>query len=254
MTRDEAAGVLRGQRLGRGLSVDDVAKATLLKGRVIEEFETGQAFVLDGYHKSYLRRYAEFLGVDGNAIVVAYTGTLAVETPEPERPGLDKVVRKRRPRSGASIFRRKRRLIPVAVASILILVVAVGLLANPPPFLVPEQPGNGAPTDHEPPATDVAPTDPTPPPDAGTGTSITTVKFSAMNERAWLEIRADGRVVFSGTLRPGDTTEAAGEYVVVIFGNAMHTHVSVNGQDQGLVSTDRTVMTQEYGIPDSHGP
>ncbi len=254
MTRDEAAEVLRGQRLGRGLSVDDVAKATLLKGRVIEEIETGQTFVLDGYHKSYLRRYAEFLGVDGNAVLAAYTGIPAVETPDLARPGPDEVVRKRRPRSGASIFRRRRRLIPVAVASILILVVAVALLTNPPPFLVPEQPGNGAPTEHEPPATGVTSTDPIPPPDAGTGTIITSVKFSATNERAWLEIRADGRIVFSGTLRPGDTTEAAGEYVVVIFGNAMHTHVSVNGKDQGLVSTDRTVMTQEYGIPDSHGP
>jgi hypothetical protein len=63
----------------------------------------------------------------------------------------------------------------------------------------------------------------------------------------------DGNVVFSGVLRPGDSTQATGNHVVVDFGNAMYTQVTANGVDQGVASPDKTVMTLEYGSP-AHTP
>ena len=76
-----------------------------------------------------------------------------------------------------------------------------------------------------------------------------TLRFAATTQRAWLEITADGNVVFSGVLRPGESAPVTGNHIVVNFGNAMHTQVTANGVDQGVASPDKTVMTLEYGSP-----
>jgi len=94
---------LREERLRRGLELDEVASATLIRGRYLEALELERYDLLpEGfYRRGFLRRYAEFLGLDaadagraqdrsyvgGNFLPVALDLSLNVELLNPEPLG-----------------------------------------------------------------------------------------------------------------------------------------------------------------------
>ncbi len=258
-TNRETAGiVLREKRVSLGLSLDDVARATMLRKSLLELLEAGGPPEPNGFFRSYARRYAEFLGLDGDEIVASFLPQTPSQTVEPA-DSTAPVPPHERIQNRASAFTRKRSLVPVVLIVVVALATAVVLLSRPRPSVLPS-PGNQT----EPSNASTMPSTPSTSlpvviPSTPSGTEVPggdnpvsgmmTLRFTATTQRAWLEITSDGRVVFSGILRPGDSTQVSGNYVVVNFGNAMYTHVSINGADQGLVSTDKTVMTREYGSP-----
>jgi cytoskeletal protein RodZ len=226
------------------LSLEDVARATLLRKSMLESLEAGGPPEPNGFFKSYARRYAEYLGLNGDDVVAAFGGlsaTVAVEpdamTAQPAKLG----------HSATTVlaYRKKRSLIPTVLIAVVALVAAVVLLWRPW-AVTPVVPGGQ--------------TGPSSTPSVPSGTTpvlptqgAITLRFTSTTQRAWLEITVDGSVVFSGILSPGDSTQATGNHVVVNFGNAMHTQVTANGVDQGVASPDKTVMTLEYGSP-THTP
>jgi len=257
MDRETAGIALREKRASLGLSLDDVARATLLRKTVLASMESGGPSEPNGFFRSYARRYAGYLGLNGDDIVAAFSSRTVREalqvfdTAAPISP-------RERVRKNVSAFTRKRGLGPVVFIVLVALTAAVILLSRPWVAGVPSPDGQVTPSNTSPGSSAPSTMDPssgstTP---AGTGETGTTppsgttiLRFAATTQRAWLEVTADGRIVFSGILRPGDSTQVSGGYVVVNFGNAMYTQVSVNGADQGLVSADKTVMTIEYGSP-----
>jgi cytoskeletal protein RodZ len=257
-TDRETAGIaLRERRASLGLSLDDVARATMLRKSLLESLEAGGPPEPNGFFRSYARRYAEFLGLNGDEVVASFTSRPrgeAAETADTAAP----IPPRERARNGASAYTRKRSLGPVVLIVVVALATAVVLLSRSWSTGLPA-PGSQTEPSNASTGSSVPPTNPpgsasaTPPGGQATGdtpvSGITTLRFAATTQRAWVEITSDGRVVFSGILRPGDSTQVTGNYIVVDFGNAMHTQISINGADQGLVSSDKTVLTLEYGSP-----
>ena len=252
MDRQQAGTALREKRTSLELSLEDVARATLLRKSVLESLEAGGPPEPDGFFKSYARRYAEFLGLDGDEIVAAFAGPPAVSAMD------SKAVAVRPEKSGRIVvavpaYKKKRSVVSGVLIVVVALVVAVVLLSQRWPAAVTPGGQTGPSTSPSVPSGSTASSLPGTPSTPGTTPIPTqgamTLRFAATTQRAWLEITADGNVVFSGVLRPGDSAPVTGNHIVVSFGNAMYTQVTVNGVDQGVASPDKTVMTLEYGSP-----
>jgi cytoskeletal protein RodZ len=216
---------------------------------VIESLETGGPPEPNGFFKSYARRYAEYLGLNGDEVVAAFVGspaTVAVDSDavaaQPSKLG--------RSVTTVPAYRKKRSLVSTVLIVVVALVAAVYLLSREWPT-TPVVPG-GQTGPSSTPSVPATPSIPDTTPVVPTQGAMT-LRFASTTQRAWLEITADGSVVFSGILRPGDSTQVTGNHVVVNFGNARYTRVTANGVDQGVASPDKTVMTLEYGSP-AHTP
>ena len=249
MDRQQAGTALREKRTSLELSLEDVARATLLRKSVLESLEAGGPPEPDGFFKSNTRRYAEFLGLDGDVVVAAFAGPPAVSVVDsstavvrPEKSG----------RSVAAVpaYKKKRSVVSAVLIVVVALVVAIVVLSQKSPLTVPPGGQAGSSTTPSVPSGTTIPSLPGTPstPDTRPPGAMT-LRFAATTQRAWLEITADGNVVFSGVLRPGESTPVTGNHIVVNFGNAMYTQVTANGVDQGVASPDKTVMTLEYGSP-----
>lgn len=254
MDRQEAGTALRDKRVSLRMSLEDVARATLLRKSVLQSLEEGGPPEPNGFFKSYARRYAEYVGLSGDDVVAALTGSTPREAVD---TGVTPVQPAKLAHSAAIVpAYRKKRSVASAVAIVAVaLVVAVVMLSKtwPGTPVVPGGQDGPSTTPSVPLNTQVPPLPATPSVPGSTTISPTdgemTLTFAPTTQRAWLEITVDGSVVFSGVLRPGDSTQVAGGYVVVNFGNAMYTRVTMNGVDQGVASPDKTVMTVEYGSP-----
>ncbi|MCX6083872.1 MAG: DUF4115 domain-containing protein [Caldiserica bacterium] len=258
MDRQQAGTALREKRTSLGLSLEDVARATLLRKSVLESLEAGGPPEPNGFFKSYARRYAGYLGLNGDEVVASFAGssaTVAVDSDaaaaQPAKLGRSVAV--------VPAYRKKRSLVSTVLIVVVALAAAVVLLSREWPATVVVPGGStgpsstpSVPSDTVSPSVPATPSIPDTTPVLPTQGAIT-LGFAPTTQRAWLEITVDGSVVFSGILLPGDSTQATGNYVVVDFGNAMYTRVTANGVDQGVASPDKTVMTLEYGSP-AHTP
>jgi cytoskeletal protein RodZ len=244
MDRQQAGTTLREKRTSLELSLEDVARATLLRKSMLESLEAGGPPEPNGFFKSYARRYAEYLGLNGDDIVAAFGGSSATVAVNPDVVTAQPA---KLSHSATTVpaYTKKRSLVPTVLIVVVALVAAVVLLWRPW-AATPVVPGGQS----GPSSTPSVPSDTTPVlPIQG----AITLRFASTTQRAWLEITVDGSVVFSGILSPGDSTQVTGNRVVVNFGNAMYTRVTANGVDQGVASPDKTVMTLEYGSP-AHTP
>jgi len=245
MDRQQVGTVLRDKRTLLELSLEDVARATLLRKSVLESLEAGGPPEPNGFFKSYARRYAEYLGLNGDDIVAAFGGSSPTVTTDSNEVTAQpaKLVHSA---TTVPAYRKKRSLVPTVLIVVVALVAAVVLLWRPW-AVTPVVPGGQT----GPSSTPSVPATPSMP--GATPQGAITLRFASTTQRAWLEITVDGSVVFSGILSPGDSTQVTGNRVVVNFGNAMYTRVTANGVDQGVASPDKTVMTLEYGSP-AHTP
>jgi cytoskeleton protein RodZ len=114
---------LREARLHKGVDVPDAERATKIRAKYLRALETESFDVLPGqaYIKSFLRSYAEYLGLDGQLFVDEYTSRFWVD----EEPG---PVRTRRIRIRERHHRRAERrmvaLTVVGIAAVTALVIA----------------------------------------------------------------------------------------------------------------------------------
>ena len=249
MDRQQVGTTLRDKRTSLELSLEDVARATLLRKSVLESLEAGGPPEPNGFFKSYARRYAEYLGLNGDEVVAAFVGSSATVAMDSDAAAAQPA-KFGRSVTAVPAYRKKRSLVPTVLIVVVALVAAVVLLWRPW-AVTPLVPG-GQTGPSSTPSVPATPSIPDTTPVVPTQGAIT-LRFAPTTQRAWLEITVDGSVVFSGVLRPGDSTQATGNHVVVNFGNAMYTRVTANGVDQGVASPDKTVMTLEYGSP-AHTP
>ncbi len=84
----EIGSSLREARRRRGLELAEVEAATLIRGRYLEALEQEQFDLLPAgsYRRSFLREYAEFLGLDGDTYAGEYDLRVASLEPEPPIP------------------------------------------------------------------------------------------------------------------------------------------------------------------------
>ena len=119
---------LRRAREVRGVSLDEAARDTRLRVDQLDALEREDFDVLPGdvYVRASLRTYASYLGLDANKVAGAYAATAEEAEPTPPPGKLGPVERM----IAASRIRDNQRFLLIAAASILLIMLAFGLLSQ----------------------------------------------------------------------------------------------------------------------------
>jgi cytoskeleton protein RodZ len=67
-----------------------------------------------------------------------------------------------------------------------------------------------------------------------------------IQERSWVEVRSGGKLVYEGLMRPGQRRTITGETVEVTAGNAGGVRIFVNGTDRGTLGDRGAVITKTF--------
>ncbi len=207
--RTGVGSALKRAREVRGLSLDEAARDTRLRVDQLDALEREEFDVLPGevYVRASLRTYASYLGLDPDELVLAYPRTVQEIEPLPLLAKLGPVERM----IAASRIRDNQRFLLVAAVSILLILVAFGLLSR----------GAAAPEPADIPAATASPV-----PDDPT---IRAVLVS--RGEVGVDAEVDG-IAESFTLRPGETrTVVALERLEFTVEDAGLVEVSLNGKD-----------------------
>jgi cytoskeletal protein RodZ len=207
--RTGVGSALRRAREVRGLSLDEAARDTKLRVDQLDALEREDFDVLPGevYVRASLRTYASYLGLDTDDLTRAYARTAEEAEPAPPPGKMGRVERM----IAASRIRDNQRFLIVAAITILVVLLALGVLsqgeAAPPTATIPAETASPVPTDP----------------------TIRVVVVARGD--VTVESEADG-LQATQVLRPGETiTLMAVERLVVSVDDAGLAEVSVAGRD-----------------------
>lgn len=246
-------------RSARGLSVEDVARATRVRPATLRALEAGDLAALGApvYARGHLRSVASAVGADPAPWLHVYEEQ--VGTPAPATSvlpaGADPATR-RANSAGVPVW------LQVAAGAVLFMVVlgVVGLVSGgdedaPDDVAVQATvaPSAAAPAaaEDEPPADPAAPG-----PDAvAQAPQEVVLQVRVTGQRSWLRIsKPDNTVLFEGTLDNGAVREFRDdERLRVLVGDAGAVALSVNGQDLGVAGAQGEVARLEYTPQDPAG-
>jgi transcriptional regulator with XRE-family HTH domain len=199
---------LREERRRRGLDLAEVEAATLIRARYLEALEQDRfdLLPLGSYRRTFLREYAEFLGLGGDTYLDEFDKRLATVDPEPPAPPRRSRVRIRRPPGELRLTRT------AAAAAAIVVLIGLGIWqlgesgnsrsvqTTPPPTQT-----NGLTRarthhhHHHQPVSTARSSRRTPPP---------TLTLTAIHGSCWLLVRigsSAGRTVYEQSLQPGHT-------------------------------------------------
>lgn len=192
----EIGNSLREARKHRQLELADVEAATRIRSQQLAALEREQFDALppDPYRRSFLREYAEFLGLDGDIYVSEYD--LRFRAPESAPPPPPP---RRQAELGLLLGPRPLLLAAGAVAVAAIIGASVWAFG-----------GSGrpaSPTVAAPASTSPPPTKQQSPPPATTPSGPQSLVLTSVRGSCWLWVRlgANGATVYEQTLQPGQT-------------------------------------------------
>jgi cytoskeleton protein RodZ len=225
---------LRQERVGKGLGIDDISRDTRIPTRFLEAIETEDYASLPGlvFTRNFVRQYALTLQLDPDPLLAELPKQDESTVPLPDPPA--------RPKSS---YRRERRVRSILSSVVWLLLlggagVAVYIhfnhlrtAARPPARATSSsQAFRPAPAAIEQTTQAVIEQAPAPVPETPAPAAPVQVSLTA-REPAWIEVSADGRPTFSGTLMPNETKAvSAAEQVNVVTGNAGALTISLNGK------------------------
>jgi len=246
---------LHEKRLELGLSLEDLAAKTLVRQSILAAIEKGALDELPEaiYTQGFIRRFADAMGLDGKSLA-AHFPTMA----ESARP-IDKSTRGV---TGIGFQLRPIHLYLTYFAVVVAAVAGLAYLFRPQPQSITDV--RPVPT---PEATNPSPSpahqttsspDPTASPNAVMATDpslaptpssdVVDVKLS-LSGASWLEVEADGKVVYTGILEAGtERSWQAKERLIVRTGNAGDVKVSVNNGPATPMGAVGEVTEKEYVV------
>lgn len=254
-----------------GLTLEEVERATRIRVHHLRALEAGDLEALPSpvQARGFLRNYAEFLGLDADALLLQYAEALQTRRTRPRAAQLPRSVTG--PAATRPLVRRPRWLsadlfvasgislvvlivlgwgigrVMAAVGERTRLAVATVASATPtvPPTLTPalleagDLPTLPAPAVANPTATLPAF------PIGGVGVNLRLVVESS----AWLRVAVDGQEVFRGRVAPGEVLDyRADRQIEVITGNGAGLHAFYNGQDQGVLGALGEVVVRLWTL------
>jgi transcriptional regulator with XRE-family HTH domain len=235
---------LRRERTRQGLTLDEVARRTRIPLRSLEAIEADAFERLPGivFARNFVRLYALDLKLDPESLIARLPKFDLDSAPLPDPP---------RSSAGAPWDPRLK----AAAASFVWLLVAVGagggawyyynnygrhlvtaIAAAPAPkrAVAPATPPPGIEQPQPPAATQISPLD--------TGRPVQVILTA--RDVVWVQVSADGRAAFVGTLHPNDTrTIAAEDQVKILTGNAGGLDISLNGKTLDPLGTKGQTRT-----------
>lgn len=273
--------LLEQARRERGLSLRDVENATKIRTRYLEGLEREDYSMLPDqvYVQGFLKTYANYLGLDGEG--------LAREFRERRAPRRERQLNYDRPRAseferpvmspGGLAGAERRRISGAAILTVVLALILITLVGGALYYVGSRSagtPGTGdaarvepAPAEREP---EPAPREPEPrpneegapnpeepeqqapaepaeaAPDEATDGDVDVV-LSVGDRASWLNVEADGAVVYYETAQAGFVLNFEGrEYVSVTAGDAGVVSVEVDGRPVGPMGYDGQIVTQTY--------
>lgn len=227
----EIGRTLRVERERRRVSLDAVARVTMVRRDYLEHIEAGRLSALPSgaYARGFIRAYARYLELDPDPFVSAYEQMCADPAPE-----LSAVVR-RPVRMPNAVQPRAWRMAAGAAVGVLVFLGLLGAMSSDDP---------------EPPPPEIAAeTNPEATPAPNPLGAV--VRVEVVTDRTWVQVEADGEEIFAGTLAEGDEqTFRADESLYLVLGKAGAARIIANGQDVGIPPYDTyrgtfTPRTQE---------
>lgn len=260
---EEIGRVLKQARSRLGLTLEEAERSTRIRARYLDSLERGELEALPSQvqARGFLRNYAEYLGLDHQALLQRYNETVSSQRTRPlrrtplqeatTRPSV--TVRRRRISSDLIIA----ALITVSVLAVLIW--GLGRLAaslrertqQASPFLIPTFTAEPQTEPTELPL--VAPAavglTPTPPIEFDTVLSSAVDLRLLIERRALVIVEVDGEEVYRGRPAPGELLEFQGEQLVrVTTGNGGGVRAFFRGTDQGLLGEQNQVVVRFWTL------
>lgn len=258
---------LREARERKKLTIKDIEKGTSIRSLYIEALENGKYGQLPGevYVKGFIRNYANFVGLDASAMVKEYleenhseqiaaepqgtggnvqeTGaapvqnTIAHSSSRPSEPEQEAYSYLRQ-RVDAS--HRRQNILLAGGIFVVVLIAAGYFLMSTPDEPQREMPQNPAQT------TTTQPAEAQAKPDASQKRQDVEV-VAEYTARCWTEVKADGKVIFEGTVESGKTMKwNAKEQIVITAGNAGAVTYTVNGKRVGAPGEKGQVVEKTF--------
>jgi len=233
----EIGGSLREVRERRELSLDDAQQRTLIRSRYLGALEDERFSVLPGefYVRTFLREYAEFLGLDGDLYVAEYLARTQAQVEPPPAPP---------PRFRARDIGVAKPAIALAVT--LVLVVAAWSLTGSTPRrrTLAAATSTAAPRATHPRATPAAPR---------VSLRRPSLVLTARDGPCWVLVRlasAGGNEVYQGTIQPGQTVRFGLRQTLWIrLGAPWNVEAEIGGRTaQGLPARTGNVLATGSGL------
>ena len=265
---------LRQVRQEQGLSLDSIANQIFIRPVLLQALETGNDAELPEpvFVQGFIRRYADALGLDGQALSgeFAVTPVDVLPTPElleqadtngvvePETRHSIRVLEEAKPSAPLSPPRPRQSPLPwIAAAGAGLLALALlmwGITSRNPSPSTTQQDNEPSQMGEDPLAETVAP-------DLDPEVEVVTpvrplleapiVVDVSLRDRSWLSVTADGETVYEGTPEVGfEETWTAEDTLVFTTGNAGGVEVSINGDDAVVIGDSGDVRTLTI-TPDS---
>jgi cytoskeletal protein RodZ len=222
---------LAAAREAAGLSIEDVVRATRIRGELLRRIEADDFSGCGGniYARGHVRAIATAVGADPGPLVAEFDRAHGA----PEAP------------AAREIFEREVVAMPertgpnwtaaMAVAAGVLLVVALVSLFNstptPSPSAQPVTTTTPTPSAEPSPSAVVE----TPGPLAGhvPGNGVA-MRLTVVDSQSWVTVRTDGKTVFQGLLKDGAQQDySAKRLISIVVGNAAAVRLIVNGRDLG---------------------
>lgn len=225
---------LRSAREAKGISLEQAQKDTRISSRILSALETDRIDqMVSGpiYAKSFIKKYANYLGLDGNAVAESFT------VPKPEFKEQISVLAKDACGNGGFPYRK----VITAVVVIVVIIAAVKLVSfgisktvaffkSRPKAVKTIEPAKAKPAPK--PAVKAA-KEPVAPQIPKGETIVLSVESRA---DTYLKVKSDGMVIFDGTLKKGseEKWEAKNSFEISTS-KAEALSVGLNGTDIGAL-------------------
>ncbi len=269
-----------GDTLRRNLTIKDIEKGTSIRSLYIEAIEKGEYGTLPGmvYAKGFVRNYANFLKLDADTLARQFQEEAAPGSTPMEQPQEDDKPRKV---SSADFSERyaggNSSSHTGLVAVLLVLVVAAGgvwyLLSDsgstahstkpgkqtaqttqskssPKPQAQEQAKPSAAARAQEPSVPSPTPQTAPPPktaPAASPAASGELVLDSKFTGNCWMQVVADGQVVYEGTAQEGQSMHwTAKEHIFLTAGNAGAVELTQNGKPLGTLGAYGQVVEKDF--------
>ena len=234
---------LRCERLRSGVELDRIARQTKIPARLLSAIEQDQFDKLPGrvFTVSFVRQYAQALGMDETAILAEWR---AQQEPPPPPPPASPVIvpnPKRQPGSAATV-----PLIAVtAMSAVLISIVFLGLPNQPSTRTGEPVSAQAAENSADRSAIPELPEPPAAAAPAESATSGLELVLTAQTP-TWVRAKVDGQNVFAATLRPNESKILQTATAVnLVIGNAGGVQISLNGKPIGPIGPSGQVRDVE---------
>lgn len=259
--------ILKAAREERGITLAEIEQTTKIRTKYLQAIEEENFELLPGavYAKGFVNTYVRYLGIgereDIRAILHPINQTPIVkieETPQPEVRATQESI-SRAP---------KRRIEDKPITSKKHLIIGLSLVAVVALFVIQMIYSSWQKNDEEfvqPPVVSDTPDDVN---DDDNNVSNEDeelpVQYEGLNlelqiidvnpnatDRCWMEVSADGTVVFSGTLNESDMrTITANETIQAKFGNGGVVKLTLNGEDLGVAGDVGQVVRKSFSLDD----